>query len=197
MGHDRPVDVVEIANGLWRWTAPHPDWSEGDEWPQEVGCVYYEAPGATVLIDPLVPDGDDRARFYEALDRDVERRAVPVTVALTCDWHERSAAEIAERYGARATGVEGLDAFEYPEIEERIYWLAEHGALVSGDVLLGADAGGVRVCPDSWLGERTTPEAIREALRPLLDLPVERLLVSHGEPVLADGRAALEEALAR
>jgi len=29
----------------------------------------------------------------------------------------------------------------------------------------------------------------------LLDLPVELVLVSHGEPVLQDGRAALERAL--
>jgi hypothetical protein len=29
----------------------------------------------------------------------------------------------------------------------------------------------------------------------LLDLPVERVLVSHGEPVLHDGRGALERAL--
>jgi hypothetical protein len=29
-------------------------------------------------------------------------------------------------------------------------------------------------------------------LRPLLDLPVARVLVSHGDPVLRNGRAALE-----
>ena len=82
-------------------------------------------------------------------------------------------------------------------MEERVYWIAEHAALVPGDVLIGAENGGVRVCPDSWLGERTTPAEIRERLRPLLDLPVERILVSHGEPVLSAGRAALEEALAQ
>jgi hypothetical protein len=32
-------------------------------------------------------------------------------------------------------------------------------------------------------------------LRPLLDLPVEMVLVSHGEPVLRDGRNALARAL--
>jgi hypothetical protein len=35
-----------------------------------------------------------------------------------------------------------------------------------------------------------------ERLRPLLELPVERVLVTHGEPVLKDARAALEQALA-
>ena len=49
------VDVLQIDDGLWRWTALHPDWKVGDDWEQEVGCVYYEAPDATVLLDPLVP----------------------------------------------------------------------------------------------------------------------------------------------
>ena len=35
----------------------------------------------------------------------------------------------------------------------------------------------------------------RERLRPLLELPIERVVVSHGEPVLAGGRDALAEAL--
>jgi hypothetical protein len=36
---------------------------------------------------------------------------------------------------------------------------------------------------------------MRAALRPLLDLPIELILVSHGEPVLAGGREALARAL--
>ena len=80
-----------------------------------------------------------------------------------------------------------------PEPEtETTYWLPAHGALVFGDVVLGA-AGGVRLCPESWLDG--TLAQLKEELRPLLDLPVERLLVSHGEPVLADGRAALARLL--
>jgi glyoxylase-like metal-dependent hydrolase (beta-lactamase superfamily II) len=191
------VDVLEIEPGLWRWTAPHPEWNEAADWERDVGCVYYEAPGATVLIDPLVPEGDDRDRFYEALDRDVERRGLPVAVLLTCEWHARSAEEIAQRYGTSAEGREGLEAHELPEVEERIWWIPEHGALVPGDVLLGDREDGLRVCPDSWLGGSSTHESIRAALRPLLELPVERVLVSHGAPVLADGRAALERALGR
>ena len=33
-------------------------------------------------------------------------------------------------------------------------------------------------------------------LRPLLDLPVDRVLVTHGEPMLEDGHEALAKALA-
>ena len=54
------------------------------------------------------------------------------------------------------------------------------------------------MCPESWLRHLGgyTQEDLRAGLRPLLDLPVEMVLVSHGEPVLRDGRAALERALA-
>ena len=39
-------------------------------------------------------------------------------------------------------------------------------------------------------------ETLRAALAPLLELPVEMVLVSHGDPVLRDGAAAIERALA-
>jgi glyoxylase-like metal-dependent hydrolase (beta-lactamase superfamily II) len=187
------MKVVELAPGLWRWTAPHPDWKEGDDWERDVGCVYYEAAGATVLIDPLVPP--ERERFFEALDRDVERRGLPVAILLTCTWHERSAGELRERYAADDAPPAGVEpALVLPEIEETLWWLPEHRALVAGDVVVGAPAG-VSVCPDSWLEGEASPASIRAALQALLDLPVERVLVSHGKPVLENGRAALERAL--
>jgi hypothetical protein len=37
---------------------------------------------------------------------------------------------------------------------------------------------------------------LAELLRPLVDLPIERVLVSHGEPVLTGARAALVRAIA-
>ena len=146
------MNVSELAPGFWRWTAPHPDWKEGADWEQDVGCVYYEAADATVLIDPLVPP--ERERFFEALDRDVERRGLPVVILLTCPWHERSAAELTERYGAGDAPPAGVEPFlVLPEIEETLWWLPEPRTLVAGDVLLGAPDG-VSVCPDSWLEGR-------------------------------------------
>ena len=67
-----------------------------------------------------------------------------------------------------------------------------------GDRLLGDDAGGLRLCPESWisyLGDRLTLARLRELLRPLLDLDPELILVSHGEPVLGGGRVALARAI--
>ena len=186
------MNVTELAPGLWRWTAPHPDWKESDDWEQEVGCTYYEAPGMTVLIDPLVPP--ERDRFFEALDRDVERRGLPVAILLTVPWHDRSAAELVERYAAGEEAPAGVESFAVPEVDEKQWWLPEHATVVGGDVLLGA-GGGVEVCPDSGLDRRSSHTSIRAALAPMLELPLERILVSHGEPVLEGARAALERAL--
>ena len=47
--------------------------------------------------------------------------------------------------------------------------------------------------PTAWLHEGETREQVAERLRPLLELPVEHVLVGHGGPA---GRAALERALA-
>jgi hypothetical protein len=53
------------------------------------------------------------------------------------------------------------------------------------------------MCPESWLRHLGgyTQDDLRAGLEPLLGLPVEMVLVSHGEPVLRDGLAALERAL--
>ena len=65
-------------------------------------------------------------------------------------------------------------------------------ALIPGDRLIGDGAGGLRPCPGTVaaLGLPGPPgeAALRAALAPLLELAVESVLVSHGEPVLRDGR---------
>jgi glyoxylase-like metal-dependent hydrolase (beta-lactamase superfamily II) len=194
------VEVTTIAPGLWRWTGLHPAWTaeQGgpDGWDEEVGCVYYEGPDAVVLIDPLAPP-EDEERFWSALDRDVERVGRPVAVILTTESHGRSSAEIAARYRGSVrsaqdppAGVEAVDTGWGPEV---LLWLPEHRALVAGDVLVGDVRGGVRL-PDSWLGDDREP--VRTTLLPLLELPVERVLVAHGDPVLEDGHEALRRALA-
>ena len=52
----------------------------------------------------------------------------------------------------------------------------------------------LRLCPGRWLGKGTHDD-LHRTLRPLLDLPVERVLVSHGVPILSGGKPALAAAL--
>ncbi len=207
------MDVLKIAPGLWRWTGYH------EEWKEDVGCVYCETDDGVLLIDPLVPP-EDADGFWKALDRDVRRLKVPVHVLVTVFWHTRSAAEMVERYDARLWAPTagkaavsrragdvtdpfspddripgGLKAYRTARAAEVVYWIPKHSALVPGDVLLGDGTGGVRMCPESWLPASKTHPDLAASLRPLLDLPIERILVSHGEPVLRGGRAALAAAL--
>jgi hypothetical protein len=90
----------------------------------------------------------------------------------------------------------GVEAYATVLPGEVVLWIPEHRALVPADVIDGAADGGLCVLPDSWLTEGVTAEAQRESLLPLLDLPVELVLVSHGEPVLSNGHEALAKALA-
>jgi hypothetical protein len=179
------VRVDELAPGLWRWTAAHPEWQPGEDWEPEVACFYAETDEATVLIDPLVPTGDDAERFWTHLEQDVERHGRPVAVLLTGAWHKRSADEVAERYGAPVHigggslpgGVEAPEAVEGGA--DQPYWLPAHRALAVGDSLISVD-GELRL----WgAGER--PEAVRA----WLDLPVEHVLVAHGQHVTGGGEA--------
>ena len=94
----------------------------------------------------------------------------------------------------------GIQAFETARPGEVVYWLPRQRALAVGDVLLGAGAKPratdtpLRLCPERWLGNATHDD-LRASLAPLLELPVVRVLVSHGEPVLRGGAKALAAAL--
>jgi hypothetical protein len=212
------MDVVEVAPGLWRWSTRHPEWTPDEGWEPDVGSVYWEAEQAVVLIDPLVPtDPAEHDHFLLELDRDVERAATPVAILLTNAWHSRSSATIAERYGAEllapdvgAERVAGATLFApgdalpggaiavpaTPAFDEVVYWLPGVRAVVPGDTILGTDGASVRLCPSSWLETGMSQADLAAALRPLLDLGVDHVLVSHGAIVAGDGSAALEQALA-
>lgn len=190
---------LQIGPGLYRWTSAHPEWAPQDDWDEQVGSVFYELPDTVVLFDPLLPR-DDREGFLGWLDGRIDGRAV--SVLTTIRWHRRDRHVLAERYRANSERAwNALPAGVVPRwlrgAGEVVFWLPDVRSLVVGDRILGAPGGKLRVCPANWLkDERVSRKGLADLLEPLLALPIERVLVSHGEPVLGDGAAALTHAIA-
>jgi hypothetical protein len=196
--------ALEIAPGLLRWTAPHPDWEPAPpggagDWGQIVGSVLYEQPEVLTLIDPLLPT-HRRDGFLRWLDGRVAD--LPVSILTTIHWHRRDREELAERYRANTTRAwnavpAGVKPRPLRGAGETMYWLPAVATLVAGDRLIVPEDAGLRLCPQSWLEDvHVNRPGLAQLLTPLLELPIERVLVSHGEPVLHDGRAALARAIA-
>jgi glyoxylase-like metal-dependent hydrolase (beta-lactamase superfamily II) len=81
--------VRELKAGLWHWQAPHPEWTPGERWPQEVSSCAVDDGARLLLFDPLsVP--------YELLELAADREPV---VVLTAPWHERDTQSLVERLG--------------------------------------------------------------------------------------------------
>jgi glyoxylase-like metal-dependent hydrolase (beta-lactamase superfamily II) len=214
----------QLRPRLWRWELPHPEWTpeEGADggWEPVVASYAAVVGDRFLLFDPIAPATEAQTEpFWKALDDDVRHHGPPA-VFLTIFWHARSAARILERYpGASvwahepaahwvsertpvthtfAVGDElpaGALAFETGRLSrEVVLWLPSHRALVVGDVLLGAGKEGARLCPPAWL-QGTTPEEVRARLAPVLELPVELLLLTHGSAIERGARAVLAQAL--
>ncbi len=205
MQRAQTVEPVELADGLWRWTAPHPDWKpdaasgSSADWPRQVGCTLVLGANSAVFIDAM-PSEDETAFWTWADQRCAGRRVLALN---TLAFHRRSRPELVARYGATTSRAKhNLPPTVHPiplrGAGETMFWLPEQHALIPGDRLVADADGRLRMCHESWLVYLPSGIGLAELrglLRPLLALPIERVLVSHGEPVLADGRRALTEAL--
>jgi|SRR5215211_2371470 len=97
----------------------------------------------------------------------------------------------AHLYGAGDRLPVGVEAFPGREHNDLVLWVDSARAVISGDTLVDFGRGfGIA----DWLRADVTREQVAAGLRPLLSLPVEHVLPTHGAPT---DRAALERALAR
>jgi glyoxylase-like metal-dependent hydrolase (beta-lactamase superfamily II) len=187
---------------MWHWQAPHPEWEPEEDWGKVVSSYAIDDGERVLLFDPL------------ALPSEIEELATgrETAIVLTCPWHVRDARELAERLDAALyvpppdesdpTQTEGhvftagerlpvgVDAFPGLQPNDLVLWVESRGVLVAGDTLV--DRGKGLEFPRDWVEEGVSAEQILDALRPVLELPVEHVLPTHGEPT---DREALERAL--
>jgi glyoxylase-like metal-dependent hydrolase (beta-lactamase superfamily II) len=79
----------QLRAGLRHWQSPHPDWTPGERWPQEVSSYAIDDGARLMLFDPLsVPN--------ELLQLAADREPL---VVLTAPWHERDTQSLVERLG--------------------------------------------------------------------------------------------------
>ncbi len=197
----------ELQPGLWWWEAVHPEWTEEDaateEWGPEVSSYAVDDGQRLLLIDPTAPPSQ-----VEALA--AERETV---VVLTCPWHARDTPGLVARHGAAVfspppdgpgydafaaqvfragdTLPVGIRAFPGMEPNDLVLWFEARHAVFVGDTLI--DRGKGFEFPADWANKGVPPEQILTSLQPLLELPVELVLPTHGPPT---DRAAFERALA-
>jgi hypothetical protein len=214
------VKPKRIAKDLWRWTARHPEWHPG-KFGAEVASFAARAGDDTLLIDPLLPaDPDPVLELVE--DILGERLAILITLpyhvrssellrdrfrrdAATTIWGHRECTKRMKRTAAfkpidpakpLPAGV-SAHVIGKPRRTETPLFLPSHRALVFGDAV-AEEGGRLRV----WAMERVDDrverfyrERFNPTLEPLLELDFERVLVTHGQPVMNDGKKALRSAL--
>jgi glyoxylase-like metal-dependent hydrolase (beta-lactamase superfamily II) len=213
--------VAELAPGLHRWTARHPDWHP-EGFGAEVASFALQAGDTLLLVDPLVPEGDGADPVLAALDA-LARAAAATHVLVTIGYHARSAEALGARYDAAihgpptvrrrlrddarftvlAPGTPGpggalAHAIGRPRRSETPLWLPSHAAIAFGDALVTTPEGELRM----WLQDEPTDarrafyrDRFAPTLAALRALPARRILTTHGAPVLEDGAAALAAAL--
>lgn len=206
---------------LWHWERRHPEWHPG-EFGSVVSSYLLRVGGVTLLVDPLV-DGNDDPLLAE-LDR---LAIGVVRILISIPYHARSAELLWGRYrkrdarilghplvakrlvdtagfqplagGEDIEGVARVHRIGRPVRAEMPIEIPSRRALVFGDVIVESQ-GELHLWEDPvesdsrrrWYEERFLP-----TLGALARLDVERVLVTHGRPVLNGGGAALQDALAR
>ena len=213
----------QLAPGLWRWTARHADWHPGVFGAEVASFALRVRDGGLLLVDPLLPDpAGSVADLLDDLERAAAHVHVYVTIgyhvrsaaqlverwsaARVTVWGPPTAAARLAPAVAVCDPEPGAElpfggrcfAIGRPRRSERPLWIADHAALAFGDAVVTTPAGELRMWAQDELDERRLAfyrERFAPTLEPLLALPVRRVLVTHGEPVLADATVALRAAV--
>ena len=197
----------DLAPGLWIWRARHPFWSPGDDWQPVVTSTFVESDGERYVLDPLAPSLDSIG-LWERLDG-----SPPTAAVVLMPDHVRDVDLFVRRYKARPYGPLFFDPAAVPRTPlepvvaevalpggimplfdgrgrlETPVWLPRQKVIVFGDALTER-SDQLRVWYSPWHEKREIP-----ALRAMLDLPFERVVVSHCDREPVHTREEFERAL--
>jgi glyoxylase-like metal-dependent hydrolase (beta-lactamase superfamily II) len=193
-----PTPLVPVIDDVYRWSVwnePRKLWFNGH---------LLRVGGALVLVDPVELSAEVLAAI-EALGR-------PGLCIITNKDHERAAAQVRERFGARVlvpradaaamavagdamdpgdAVLEGVEAIAVADAkspgETALFWRARR-MLILGDAAVGRPAGALSMLPADRFAD---VEAARAGVAQLARLEPEVVLVGDGEDLLSGGAAAL------
>ncbi len=203
----KKVELRDLADGLWTWRTEHPGWKPDADWQPVVTSTYVESGGERVILDPLAPPAG-ASELWKRLDE----HPPTVGVVLIPD-HVRDIDLFVHRYGVRPFGPRLFWPDDVPKTKLEIIesdgklpgglialydgrgrletplWLPEQRVIVFGDALTER-SGELRVWDSPWHEKRALP-----ALRALLEVPFEQVIISHCDREPVHTRRAYERAL--
>jgi hypothetical protein len=213
--------MKKLTEGLWRWTARHPEWHPGEFGAEVASYAAQAGDDTTLLIDPQLPP--DPSSVLAVIDEIATKR---LAILITVPYHVRSAEDLWNRYkqsaettihghpackkrlkqaeafreidpGVPLPGGVSAHAIGKPRRHETPLHLPSHGALVFGDAVAEAD-GRLVVWASEKVDakvERFYRERFNPTLEPLLELDFDTVLATHGQPLMSGGKRALRQAL--
>lgn len=202
------VGIRDLAPGLWIWRARHPFWTKEADWQQVVTSTFVESRGERLVLDPLAPTLDSIG-LWERLDKHP-----PTAAVVLMPDHVRDVDLFVQRYGARGFGPMFFFPDDVPNTKlepviadsvlpgglvalydgrgrlETPVWLPDHRTIVFGDALTER-SGELRV----WDCRAGHQKRELPALEAMLELPFERVIISHCDLEPVHSRAEFEHAL--
>ena len=195
--------MEEILPGIFHWTQAHPK--------IKIHVSSYYLQPERVLIDPLIPD--------EGLEWFADHP--PENIYMSLRHHYRQCGEFEKEYGCTVwcveqglhefTDGEAVQAFHFGDIlpgnlkaieigsicpdEGALYIGREGGCVVLADGCVRMKDGPLHFVPDSLLGDDASgvKAGLKIAYSRLLEeYSFKHVLLSHGGPIIGDGREQLE-----
>ena len=120
-----------IADGIWRWTARHPEWHPRTAFGSEVSSYALRDGDNTLVIDPIAPGGDVKA-LLDQLDGIVTGH---VRILITIPYHARDAEPVWQHYRARKATICGHPAVAKRLADDRGFRALSAGVAIDSGIL--------------------------------------------------------------